>query len=161
MEKGLALSRATGDVAGMTMDFDLRDVATHGEPSFYLSLVVLAASSQIITTIPLKPASRVVGVNPAFFPPIGQGFRGVDLEKVQARVTGTHSEFGVGEPAGGEFAAAVCHVFAAKHAKSEHLLGGKLWLETWRVISAYRLGANIPVIGLHSVIDDDELGTHG
>ena len=84
MKKGLSLAFAAGLVAGLAVKFDLPDVSSHCLPPPDLSMVFLrCTAAHIISAIPLKPASRIVGVYPSVLAPDGQWLAGIDAEVVE------------------------------------------------------------------------------
>lgn len=70
VENGLPLFGSAVEVAFFTVFAKLGDVALYCLPSFDLAAVVGAASSHIVSAIPLEPATRVFAVNPALFHPV-------------------------------------------------------------------------------------------
>src|SRR5688572_33449973 len=65
VEQGLPLFAAAGEVAAAAVLLDLRDVPADGPPALDLAIVVGPAPPQVIAAIPLKPAARIVGMDPA------------------------------------------------------------------------------------------------
>ncbi|MEY2585705.1 MAG: hypothetical protein QOD80_1731, partial [Verrucomicrobiota bacterium] len=64
MEQGLALPRATREIARRAMLLQLRDVSPDRPPALDLAKIVGMAPAEIITAIPLEPAARIVGMDP-------------------------------------------------------------------------------------------------
>lgn len=65
VKKSLSLVLAAGPVTRLAVKFDLSDVSSHCLPPPDLSKVFLRHSAAgIISTGPLKPAARIVGVYP-------------------------------------------------------------------------------------------------
>ena len=156
-----ALAGAARQVAGAAVPFQLGDVSAGGSPAADLTLVVGHPAAAEVAAIPLEPAPRVVGVNPAVFSPQRQRLRGIDAEKIQLGVVPLGAEAGLVEPLGREFGLAVGHVFATKHAQREQLFGSKLRAKIRMEILSLRLGHEIDVALLHEVIDDDSPLFHG
>jgi hypothetical protein len=122
MEQRLALLPPTVEIASATILLQLSDVTSHRAPAFDLALIVLAAAPEIVTTIPLKPAARILRINPAFLAPERERLGSVDLEKVQGRVMPLRTEFRPLEPVIRELFSTVSHIFPAKDPQPEHLL---------------------------------------
>src|SRR6185369_3118439 len=78
VQQGLALAWPAGQVAGAAVGLDLGEVAADGVPAFDLAVVVEAAAAEVVAAVPLEPAARVLGVDPALLPPDRQRLRGVD-----------------------------------------------------------------------------------
>src|SRR6185437_7205258 len=99
-------------------------MATDRLPAADLAFVFFFHSpASVITAIPLKPAARIIGMNPAFALPFRQRLAGVDAEEIEAAIAFSFGEFGVLEPAPGKFTPAIGHVLSAEHAKPKHLRG--------------------------------------
>ena len=160
MQQGLALPAAAVKVSCRAVFDELGDVSFHGLPSLDLSCIIGAASAQIIATVPLKPAAGIVGMNPAFGHPVGEGFGGVDAEAVELRIMSFGAEFGFGKPGWREFIAAVGHVFSAEDADFQHLLRCQFRFEFRIKLSAGGFCQNVSVTLLHPVMDDDFFGLH-
>ena len=69
MKQGLALARATVLVAGATVVHHLSSVSAKGKPALDLALIIWVSSAKVVSAVPVKPASRVVFVKPAFLSP--------------------------------------------------------------------------------------------
>jgi hypothetical protein len=69
VEQGLPLPWPAIERADRTVFSDLRNMTADGTPAFDLPFIIHAPPSQVVTTIPLKPAARVFLVKPAIFPP--------------------------------------------------------------------------------------------
>src|ERR1700691_1506754 len=66
VQQRLALPAAAGHIARFAMALQLPDVAADGLPALDLPRVFFGqAASRVIAAIPLKPAARVIGVNPS------------------------------------------------------------------------------------------------
>ena len=84
VKESLSLAFAAALVAGLAVKFDLPNVSSHCLPAPDLSKVFLRrTAAQIISTILLKPAARIVGVYPSVLAPNGQWLAGIDAEIVQ------------------------------------------------------------------------------
>ena len=130
-------------------------MARDGAPAANLPLVVGAAPPHIVPAVPLKPASRVLRMDPAFSPPLAQRLGCVDAEIVELRIVPRRAEFCSGEPRRRKLIAAIRHVFAAEDAEMEHLLRRELWGKVRCEIPAGRLRTVVNVAALHRVVDDD------
>jgi hypothetical protein len=86
LEQRLTLAAAAAEISIGTMLSELSDVAAHSAPSFDLPRIIVAAPTHPVTAIPLKPAARIVGVDPALLPPVDKRFRGADAEEIQTRI---------------------------------------------------------------------------
>ena len=108
----------------------LRQMARHRFPPPDLVLIVFGAPPLIVTAIPLKPAARIVRMNPPFRTPDCERLRGVDLEEIQLRIVPFRTEPRVLKPLGGEFRCTIRHVPAAEHPQPQHLFRRQLRLES-------------------------------
>src|SRR4030095_4733525 len=129
----------------------------NGTPALNLALVIRTTPPEIVTAIPLKPAARVLRVNPPFRPPDRKWLRGIDAEKIELRSVTLGTEPGVGKPVVREFCLTVCHVFAAKNSESKHLFRTQLRLETRGKILSSGFRQEILITALHPVVDFDPL----
>lgn len=109
---------AAGEVAGFAILFYLGDVAGHGAPAFDLADVFVGnATAHVVSTIPLKPATRVVFEYPAFGLPYRKWLTGVNAEIVEAGIMAglvLWVKFGVCEPALRKFITTITHVTPTK-----------------------------------------------
>jgi hypothetical protein len=70
MQQCLPLTRSTRRITWFTVTLDLRDVAPDCFPAPDLaSILFWHTAAKIVATIPLKPAARVIGMNPTFVAP--------------------------------------------------------------------------------------------
>jgi hypothetical protein len=74
LQEGLTLDRPAGEVAGVAVLVELREVAAHGLPPFDLAGVVFCAPAEVIAAVPLKPASGVLRMKPPLLFPVGERF---------------------------------------------------------------------------------------
>ena len=87
MQQRLTLARAAEYIAGLAIFLDLPDVTADRFPAADLTrILVRHAAAQVIAAIPLKPAARIVGMEPAFAPPFRQRLAGIDAEKIERPV---------------------------------------------------------------------------
>ena len=130
MQQGLALAAAAGQVAGGAEFLYLSGVAADVLPAGDLtSVFVRDASPHVVAAIPLKPAPRVVWVNPTFCLPLFAALTGAYLKEVAAWVVGWR-QLGVCEPFGWVFVALfIFKIVAAKHTEFEHLPRGEIGCE--------------------------------
>src|ERR1700742_5062598 len=103
------------------MRLDLPDVATERLPASDLSRIVLMTAAHGVAAVPLKPAARIVLVQPALPPPFGERLARIDLEIVEPVIALSRREFRARKPAFGKLLAAVGQVEAAEHAERQHL----------------------------------------
>ena len=82
MQERLALPAPAIQIAALAMFLQLGDVSPDGAPSFDLSQIVRMSPPGIVSAIPLEPAARIVGMNPAFVAPDFQRLRCVDPKTV-------------------------------------------------------------------------------
>src|SRR5687767_14176352 len=155
VHRRLPLLAAAFDISGLAVLADGGHMTPNGAPPANLPRVVGAAPAQVVAAVPLEPAARILGTDPAVPPPRGERLRRVDAETVQARVVSLLAQLRVHEPAGRELLAAVVQVFPAEHAEAQHLLRRELRRESLREVPARRFGAEIHVAPLHGVVDHD------
>lgn len=161
MEKSLALTRPACEISAPAIMPYLGDVTTDRLPAPNLTDILLGhPPSKIVPTVPLKPASRIVGMYPALPSPDGQRLRSLHLEKIQTGVLVFHGKLGASEPRFRKLFPAIGQILATEHAKGEHFprcqIGPKVRVE----IPAHRLGTEVSVTLLHLVTDDDNFRSH-
>lgn len=143
MQQRLPLLRPTRRIARTAIRHDLANVPSHCFPA--LDLAGIFAESQlaifayrigqpaahIVPTIPLKPAARVVFVNPALFAPHRKRLRSQDAKVIYFFIAGALCKLGFDEPILRKFGrlfarkrrlGAVAHIHTAKDTEREHLL---------------------------------------
>ena len=86
MQQGLSLDRPAFDVARTAMLSQLRHMPPHRFPACDLAGVIVATPTLIITAIPLKPAARIIRMNPSLGNPVGQRLGRMDTETIQRRI---------------------------------------------------------------------------
>jgi hypothetical protein len=156
------LFRSAGEIAFWAVFFELADVPFHRFPSCDLSFVLGGETpSHKITAIPLEPAARVFGINPAFFSPEEEGLTCADFEEIAVGVVFIGAELCFFEPLFREFASAIGHILSAEDAEAKHLLRCKLRLKIGVEIPAYGDGKLVTVIFLHLVVDDNDFSFRG
>ncbi len=69
MQQCLSLLSPASEIAARAILFQLRDMSPHRFPAFYLTLVVGAAATGIISAEPLEPTARIFRVNPSLLLP--------------------------------------------------------------------------------------------
>src|SRR5579864_6235639 len=70
VEQRLSLSRSTQPISWIAMPLNLCDMPTNCFPAPDLACVLVGhPAAHIIAAIPLKPAARIIGVDPAFLTP--------------------------------------------------------------------------------------------
>ena len=114
LQQVLALAAAAKDVAGLAVGANLAGMPGKGSPALDLNGVdVRQPSSEVIATIPLKPAPWVGSVDPAFLSPYRERLPAFNAEIVHGRVR-RFPDFGVFEPFFRQLAGAIVAVFAFK-----------------------------------------------
>src|SRR5690348_6270338 len=99
MQKRLALARPTEQIAALAIALDLAHMPADGAPAADLPAILLGqAATHVITAIPLEPATRILGMDPALAPPLAQLLAGVDTEIIELGIAFSLGEFGAGEP---------------------------------------------------------------
>ena len=88
MQQRLALARAAMAIARLAIPFHLRDVAGDLLPALDLAGIVLVPAAHPVAAIPLEPATRIVGMNPAHLPPDDERLGGVNAEEIERRILG-------------------------------------------------------------------------
>ncbi len=150
MQQGLSLFAAAGELAGFAVLLDLGEVTLHGFPTFDLALVFLGSSAaEIVAAVPLEPAARVLGMDPAFLLPVLQGHGGLDAEEV--------GFLHVREPLLGEFVRLVRYVGSVEDAEFQHFFGSEVRFEFG--VEVFAGGALQKVEAfLEGIVDSDLLG---
>lgn len=82
MQKSLPLFGATRQISGGAVLGHLELVTPHRFPSTDLTLIVVGASAQKITAVPLEPSPRIIRMDPALLDPDRKRLRSIDLEKI-------------------------------------------------------------------------------
>ena len=160
MEERLALAAPAGQIARPAMLLQLRHVTPDGAPSLDLAQVVRVPPARVIPAIPLEPAARIVGMNPAFLSPDFEGLRRIHSEKIQRRPMTIRRKPGAPEPARGKFLPAIGQVFSAENAEGQHLSRSELGNKTGPKFTSDRLGSPIDIALLHFVVNQDALRFH-
>src|SRR5262245_38176520 len=143
-------------MAWLAVPLDLPDVPAHRLPPLDLPLVFLGqAAAHVVAAVPLKPAARVVGVDPALVAPHRQRLAGVDAEEVERAVAAARGQLGTAKPALRKLLAGIRHVFAAEDTEPQHLLRRELGSELRVEIAPDRRGPHVAVALLHTVLHDD------
>src|SRR5579863_1722575 len=157
VQQRLALPLAAGDVARLAMALHLADVPPDCLPAADLTRVLVRdAASQIIAAVPLKPAARIVAIEPALAAPDRQRLAGIDAEIVQRLVARFFRELGARKPARRKFLAAISHVLTAEHTEPQHLRGREIGAKFRIEVSAGGRGQFVTVAALHLVGDGDD-----
>ena len=118
------------------------------------------ATTRIVTAIPLKPASWIVGMNPALGLPNRKRLTCVHAEKIQRTVASATGEPGADKPALGELSLRIRHVFPAEDAEAQHLGRCQFWPEIRSEITANSRAALIAVVCLEKVVHQDDGVVH-
>ena len=102
MQQCLALAGAAEQIARLAILLYLPDMSADGLPALDLAAIFLRhAAAEGVAAVPLKPAARIVLVQPALLLPDRQRLARVDTEVVERAVTASLCELGAFEPAGG------------------------------------------------------------
>src|SRR3954466_8241423 len=72
VQQRLALAAAAGEIAALAVRPDLPDVAAERLPALDLPRIVVMAAAGVIAAVPMKPAARIVGMQPALALPFGE-----------------------------------------------------------------------------------------
>src|SRR5689334_3875225 len=84
LQQGLALAGAAEDIAGFAIPPDLPGMAPERFPALDLAVVLVGKPpAAIIAAIPLEPAARVVGMDPALGFPDRQRRAGPNAEIIE------------------------------------------------------------------------------
>lgn len=158
MQQRLALPWTAMEVAPYAVLTDLCDVQGHALPAADLPSVVHVPAAHVIAAVPLKPATRVILVDPAFFPPVRQRPGSPDLEEIQIHVIATRTQLGFFKPVLGKLHPAVRHVLAAKYTHGQQLPGRQLRLKSMGEMLTGRLGKLVDITLLHRIIDNHKRG---
>src|SRR5215831_4868111 len=138
------------------MPLDLADMTLHRLPSLDLATILVGqAAAHVITTIPLEPTARIVGMNPSLIAPDRERLAGIDSEVVERAVASAVGKLGGRKPAARKFATGIGHVLAAEDAKREHFLGLQLRAKLGIEIAPCRPCDAVAITLLHLVVDDD------
>src|SRR5579862_5998306 len=110
MQQRLALPLAAQQIAGFAVFLDLPNVAADRLPTLDLpGIFVRHAATHVVAAVPLEPAARIVGVDPAFAFPFRQRLTGIDAKEIEFAIARTARKLGALEPARGKFTAAIGH----------------------------------------------------
>ncbi len=94
MQQSLALPRAAGEIAKLTVSSQLCHVTADRLPALDLPRVLVGhAAAHVIAAIPLEPAARIIGMNPALLAPRRKRLTGVDTEIVEGAVSAPGDSF--------------------------------------------------------------------
>src|SRR5262245_10270026 len=127
MQQRLPLALAAQEIARLAMALNLPDVPAHRLPAPDLPPVFLPhPTAHVVAAVPLKPAARIVRMDPSLPEPLRQGLAGIDAEIVQRAIAPSLGELGGGEPARGKFPSRVRHVFSAEDAEAKHFFRRQL-----------------------------------
>src|SRR4051812_34681107 len=160
MEQGLALPRPTREIARCAMLRQLRDMSPNRPPALDLAKIVGMTTAGIIAAIPLEPAARIVGMDPAFVSPHLQRLGGVHPEVIEGGARPIRRKPGASEPVRREFAATIGHIFAAENTERQKLLRRELGTESRAKLTTDRFRPPIRVALLHLVAHDDAHRLH-
>jgi hypothetical protein len=156
MQKRLPLPPPAKQVARFAVDFDLPDVPPYSRPSPDLpGIFGLRSAAHVVSTIPLKPAARIVGVYPSLPAPHGQGLARIDAEEVERAIPPLCGKPRLREPTCRKLVTTVRHVLSAEDAELEHLPRSKLRIKLRvKVAPGSRLQL-VAIPRLHPVFHDN------
>lgn len=150
VEYRLTLTRSTSRVPHPTIALDLHNVTTDRLPSLNLSLVFPGDSSaHIVAAVPLKPASRIIFINPPLLLPYRERLRGIYPKIIELRIMLFGRELHSVEPCLGELLRAVGHILPAKYAELQHLGRREIGFKVFRKILPHGFTQGIPIPSLH------------
>ena len=99
VQQRLPLAAAAEQVAGLAMFLHLAHVPADRLPAFDLPPVfVRHTAAHVVAAVPLKPAARIVGMDPAFALPFRQGLAGIYAEEIAVDIVATRRQLCVCEP---------------------------------------------------------------
>ncbi|ASY67001.1 hypothetical protein SJ05684_b60190 (plasmid) [Sinorhizobium sojae CCBAU 05684] len=152
MQQRLTLPRAAVPVARLAMAAKLGQVAPHGFPSSDLSFVFAGQPpAQEVAAVPLKPAARIVGMEPALGTPQAEPLAGFDSEEIEPSVPSWRQPRGR-EPLLRELVLAIRHVLTAENAERQHFCGCEVRREVRVKVLPYRRSQRVSVALLHAVV---------
>ncbi len=161
MQQRLALARAAGEVAALAGPLDLSNVPADRLPALDLpGILVRHAAAHVVAAVPLEPAARIVGVDPALLAPDRERLARIDTEEVERAVASLRRELCACKPALREFLARVGHVLAAEHAQRQDLCRRQLGLELRIEIASGGGDADVAIALLHLVVHRDRPLAH-
>src|SRR3954469_18200296 len=160
VQQRLALAAAAGEIAALAVRPDLPDVAAERLPALDLPRIVVMAAAGVIAAVPLKPAARIGGMQPALALPFGERLACVDAEIVQRIVTRSGGQFCACEPALGKLVAAVGHVQTTEDAERQHFGRRQLRRELRIEIAASGSAQHIAIATLEFVVHRDGAFCH-
>ena len=134
------------------MFFQLSHVPANGAPTRDLAQIIFTATSAIISAIPLEPATRIVGMDPAFAPPFRERLRRIDAKIIERGTPSSLRNLCSLEPARRKFCPAIGHVFSAEHAELEHLFRRQLGRKPGAEAASNWFRAEINIALLHFVV---------
>ena len=141
---------------------NLSHVANHSFPTLDLTSVICMSPAHIVATIPLEPASRIIGMYPAFCLPHRKGLACIHPKEVQMFVLFLRpllslmrrlSKLGVNEPVTWKLLKAICHILSSEHTEFKHLFGSEVWLECWIKVFSLWFSEVVDVSRLHPIVD--------
>ena len=150
------LARTTSFGAGAAMLAQLSQVPTDRLPTLDLSRILFwQTTTEIITTILLEPAARIIFINPTFGSPDRERLAGVNAEIVELWIMFFRTELRLLVPIFGKFRRTIRHIFATEDAEREHLLGREIRLGFGIEVFTHRFDKLVTITLLHLVVDDN------
>lgn len=161
VENGLPLSAAAEKIAWFAIAADLLDVTADCLPAPDLALILFwHPPAHVIAAVPLKPAARIVGMNPSFLPPDGKRLAGMNAKIVSRGIAALRRQFCADKPIFRKLRCRVGHIFAAENPELQHLLGGEIGLEFWVEVTTGGLRQRVTVRALHFVMHNNGSARH-
>jgi hypothetical protein len=153
VEEGLALGRATREIARAAIFGHLSQMPPDRQPPLYLPLIIFASATQVVAAIPLEPAMRILFVDPTLFLPNRERLAGSHFEKIEFIVLLSifrklHSLKPVLRQISGDQPFDSDEVSTPKDSDLEHLFGREIRLESFVKIFADRFSQKVFVIFL-------------
>jgi hypothetical protein len=156
MQQCLPLTLAAEKIARLAIHLKLAHVPSDRGPAFDLSCIfVREPASPIIAAVPLKPAARVLRMDPALLAPHREWLAGGNAEEINLGVRTFRREFCLREPARRKLVPAIGHVFSAEDTEAQHFWRREFGAEVRVKIAANRCNESVPITPLHPVIHDD------
>lgn len=153
MEERLSLLAAAVKITRLAVLRQLGRVPPNALPPSNLPLVIWTAPSQKVSAVPLKPAPRILVIDPSLRPPYGKGLRRVDAKKIHFGIVSFAAQFGGREPILRKLCGTVSHVFTAEYTKLQHLLWREFRAKVRVKVPPHRLRRQVHIALLHQVVD--------
>lgn len=86
LKQCLALTRTARSLTASAVFDELRNMPPHRSPPGNLPRIVFVSPTTIVATIPLKPPTRIIRMNPVFLPPDRERLTRINAKVVQLRI---------------------------------------------------------------------------